>query len=1017
MPTPDRSPESARRWTLITAILASGAVFLSGSVVNVALPAIGAALETGLSGLQWVIDGYTLTLASLLILGGVLGDRFGRRRMCLIGATGFGLALVACGLAPSIEWLMGLRAVQGVAGALMVPESLALIRAVYTDEEERGEAIGAWSGWTGIAVVIGPLLGGWLVDTFSWRWAFFAGVPLLAVTAWLLCRRVPESRSSEPSAGLDWLGAVLVTFGLGGVVYGLIEGPVVGWGSTGVLAGLIGGAVAFVLFPFVEAWVENPLVPLSLFKSRNFSGANLTTLAVYAALQGANFLLVIYIQSVMGYSALQAGLMLAPTSLLLLLLSSFFGRLAGRYGPRLFMMAGPLVCGIGLALLARLHPEANIWSEVLPGTVVFGLGLAGTVAPLTDTVMSAVSDAHSGVAAAFNNMVSRVAALLAVAGLGALVSLSFGAALDEQIAIRGLSPTTVRQLRAVEQDPTAGVDEEQLPLGAVQAFEAAYTVGFRQAMIMGAILAALGGIIAFLTIRNPAYQKEDLAVDEEHKMKTYKYVIVGGGLAGGRACEGIRKVDSEGSIVLVTQEPHRPYERPPLSKKYLRDEVGLERVYLQDEGYYAEHHVDLIQGVKATALDTDARTVKLEDGQTLEYEKLLLATGGQAWRLPLPGADLENVFTLRTIEDSQHIREAVGDGKRALVMGGSFIGAEVSASLAQLGVDVTEIFPESRLLELIVPPEVSQHLKALFEEHGVRVLPGVVAEKLEGDGRVERAVLDNGDTLAVDLVVMGVGIKLNTGLAREAGLDTREEDGAVIVDENLRTSDTHIYAAGDIAAWPDATFDRQLRVEHWDVARRQGLRAGRAMAGDEEAYTALPYFFSDLFDLSFEVWGDLSNWERTVLRGSLEKGSFAYYYFAQDRLTGVLAVGRPDAERASMQSLVEARPAYDEVAAGLQDESVDLADLVDQEEDAGAGEEGETAELSFAEHIAPLFREKDVDEMKDISGFDLSDYEDVRKRAEGIHARLVDGSMPCDGPWPEEKVARFKRWMDQGMKE
>ena len=500
-------------------------------------------------------------------------------------------------------------------------------------------------------------------------------------------------------------------------------------------------------------------------------------------------------------------------------------------------------------------------------------------------------------------------------------------------------------------------------------------------------------------------------------METYKYVIVGGGLAGGRACEGIRKVDGEGSIALVAQEPHRPYERPPLSKKYLRGEVGLERVYLQDEGYDAEHNVDLIQGVKATALDTEARTVKLEDGQTLEYEKLLLATGGQARRLPLPGVDLENVFTLRTIEDSQHIREAAGDGKRALVMGGSFIGAEVSASLAQLGVDVTEIFPESRLLELIVPPEVSQHLNALFEKHGVRVLPGVVAEKLEGDGRVARAVLDNGDTLEVDLVVMGVGIKLNTGLAREAGLDTREEDSAIIVDENLRTSDTHIYAAGDIAAWPDATFDRQLRVEHWDVARRQGLRAGRAMAGDEEAYTALPYFFSDLFDLSFEVWGDLSNWERTVLRGSLAEGSFAYYYFEQDRLTGVLAAGRPDAERASMQSLVEARPAYDEVAEGLQDESVDLADLLDQEEAAGTGEEDETAELSFAEDIAPLFREKDVDEMKDISGFDLSDYEDVRKRAEGIHARLADGSMPCDGPWPEEKVSRFKHWMDQGMKE
>ena len=466
----------------------------------------------------------------------------------------------------------------------------------------------------------------------------------------------------------------------------------------------------------------------------------------------------------------------------------------------------------------------------------------------------------------------------------------------------------------------------------------------------------------------------------------------------------------------MAQEPHRPYQRPPLSKKYLRDEVGLDRVYLQDEGYYAEHNVDLIQGVRAVALDVDVRTVKLDDGQTLKYEKLLLATGGQARRLPLPGAGLENVFTLRTIEDAQHIRQAADGAKRALVMGGSFIGAEVAASLAQLGVEVVEIFPEARLLELIVPPEVSKHLAALYEKHGVRVLPGVVAVKLEGDRQVERAVLDNGETLEIDLVVMGVGIQLNATLAREAGLDVREDDGAILVDENLRTSNTHIYAAGDIAAWPDATFDRRLRVEHWDVARRQGLRAGRAMAGDEKPYTALPYFFSDLFDLSFEVWGDLSKWERTVLRGSLEEGSFAYYYFEQDRLTGVLASGRPDAERAPMQSLVKARPPYDEVADGLQDESVDLADLAGQKEDSGAGAGEEMAELSFAADIAPLFREKDVDEMKATSGFDLSDYEDVRKWAEGVHARLADGSMPCDGRWPEEQVAKFKQWMDQGMK-
>ncbi len=495
-------------------------------------------------------------------------------------------------------------------------------------------------------------------------------------------------------------------------------------------------------------------------------------------------------------------------------------------------------------------------------------------------------------------------------------------------------------------------------------------------------------------------------------MQEYKYVIIGGGLAGGRACQGIRKVDPDGSISLVTAETHRPYERPPLSKKYLRGEAGLDRVYLQEPGYYLQEDVYFFLGTTVEALDTEARRLEFDDGRVLSYEKLLLATGGAALRLPLPGSDLENVFTLRTIEDSDQIQEAARDAERALVLGGSFIGAEVTASLTQMGVEVIEIFPESRLLERIVPPEVSEHLKALFEEHGARVLPGVVADRLVGDERVERAELDNGETVDVDLVVMGVGIRLNTELAREAGLDVREEDGAVLVDEFLRTSDPHTYAAGDIAAWPDPTFDQRLRVEHWDVARRQGLRAGRNMAGEEKAYTARPYFFSDLFDLSFEVWGSLMRWDRTVLRGSLEEGSFAYYYFDQDRLTGVLAVDRPGGERTPMRKLVEARRTYDEVADDLRDEDVDLAELT-EEEPAPAPEEG--PQLSFAEDIAPLFREKDVNEMKEISGFDLSDYEDVRERAEGIYAQLADGSMPCDGQWSEDQLSKLKRWMDQGM--
>ena len=412
-------------------------------------------------------------------------------------------------------------------------------------------------------------------------------------------------------------------------------------------------------------------------------------------------------------------------------------------------------------------------------------------------------------------------------------------------------------------------------------------------------------------------------------MTEYRYVIVGGGLAGGKAVEGIRAVDEEGSIALVAGEPRRPYERPPLSKAYLRGEASRDAVFVAEESYYEAHNVDLITNTDAVRLDRETQLVGLSNGDGLNYERLLLATGGRARRLPLPGNALTNVFTLRRVEDSNAIREAAGEGTHALILGGSFIGSEVAASLTMIGTDVTMVFPESRLLERIVPSEMSAFLQEVYTERGVEILPGVTPEALLGNEHVTRARLSNGTVIDVDLVVMGVGIELNTMLARESNLKLNSE-GAVIVDAHLCSSDPRIYAAGDIAAWPDQTFDRLLRVEHWDVARAQGLRAGRNMAGEDEPYTTLPYFFSDLFDLSFEVWGDLSDWDQTVLRGELDAQSFTFFYFAQDgRLSGVLTMGRPEEEREPMQQLIRARPPYDDVASQLQDESQDLADLLD----------------------------------------------------------------------------------------
>lgn len=411
-------------------------------------------------------------------------------------------------------------------------------------------------------------------------------------------------------------------------------------------------------------------------------------------------------------------------------------------------------------------------------------------------------------------------------------------------------------------------------------------------------------------------------------MREYHYLVIGGGIAGGKAVEGVRDIDPDGSLALITREDHPPYHKPPLSKGYLRGEADLEKVYLKREKKYQEMDVDLIQGREVIEIDPEEKVVTLDDGEKVKYEKLTLATGGTANRLPLWGSELERVFTLRSIEDSQRIREAAGPNTRALVMGGSFIGAEVTASLSQMGSQVVEIFPESRLLEHIAPEDLSTWLTRKLEERDIRVLPGTVAESLEGEQAVRRAVLDNRERLDVDFVVMGVGISLNTGIAEAAGIEVRQ-DGSVVVDEKLRTNQPDIYAAGDVTAFPGEYQDGMLHVEHWDVARGQGLTAGKNMAGADEAYTELPYFFSDILDFSFEVWGELTGWEDAVLRGSLEDHSFAYYFFRDGKLAGVLASGRPDEEREAMKTLPRQRPAQDQVADVLADEEADLDQLLD----------------------------------------------------------------------------------------
>lgn len=412
----------AGRWVILAAVLGSGVAFLDATVVNVALPSIATDLGGGLSGMQWVLDGYLLTLSSLLLLGGSLGDLYGRKRMYVTGLVGFTGASLLCGVAPSVGFLVAARALQGVAGALLVPGSLSILSASF-HPEDRGAAVGAWSGLSGVATALGPFAGGWLVDAVSWRFVFLVNLPLAVVAVLVTLKHVPESRDPAAARRPDLVGAALATVGLGGLVYALIEGSARRHLTPALaLAGGVGLA-ALIAFPFVERRRPHPLVPMSIFRSRQFVGANVTTLTVYAALGGALFLVAVELQRVLGYSALEAGSALLPITFVILALSARAGRLAQRTGPRLLMTVGPMIAGLGLFLASFIGPGGSYATSVLPAVVVLGLGMACTVAPLTAAVMAAVDEGHVGVASGFNNAVARVGGLLAVALLPAIAGL------------------------------------------------------------------------------------------------------------------------------------------------------------------------------------------------------------------------------------------------------------------------------------------------------------------------------------------------------------------------------------------------------------------------------------------------------------------------------------------------------------------------------------------------------------------------------------------------------------------
>lgn len=497
--TPAAAPCSARAapWVLAATILGSSLAFIDSTVVNVALPALQADLNATVVDVQWVIEAYALLLASLLLVGGSLGDIYGRKRIYAAGVIIFAVASAFCGLAHDVNQLIVARAMQGIGAALLIPGSLAIISASFS-KHERGRAIGTWSGFTSITSAVGPVLGGWLIEHASWHWVFFINVPIAAIVVILTLRYVPESRNSQAGQRPDWTGAVMATVGLGGVVYGLIASSNRGWSDSVVIAALLLGMMALVAFVAVETQKRTPLLPIRLFHERNFAGANLLTLFLYSALSATFFFFPLNLIQVQGYTATAAASALLPFIGLMFFMSRWSGKLVDRYGAKRPLVFGPIVAAIGFALFAAPSVGGSYWTTFFPAVLVLGLGMAITIAPLTTTVMNSVGEERAGIASGINNAVSRLAAVLAIAVFGIVMLGTFSRHLSRDLAQMNISSATRQDIDA-QRMKLAGM---KVPADARRSVDESFIAGFRLVMLIGAGLALASATTAWLMIRD-----------------------------------------------------------------------------------------------------------------------------------------------------------------------------------------------------------------------------------------------------------------------------------------------------------------------------------------------------------------------------------------------------------------------------------------------------------------------------------------------------------------------------------
>jgi len=493
--------KTAEPWVLVATILGSSMAFIDGTVVNVALPALQSALNATVTDVQWVIEAYSLLLSALLLVGGSLGDRYGRRRVFIIGVVIFAAASAWCGFAPGIRPLIIARAAQGFGAALLVPGSLAIISSSFR-EEDRGRAIGTWSGFSAITAAIGPVVGGWLIERLSWRAVFFINLPLAIIVVFICYWRVPESSGNEKGR-LDWLGAIVIALGLGALVWGLIESARLGFAHPAIVAALVTGLILIVTFIFLEKQTAHPMVPLELFRSRTFTGANLLTLLLYSALGGTFFFLPLNLIQVQHYSPTAAGAALLPFILIMFLLSRWAGGLVQKYGAKIPLIVGPATAALGFALFILPGVGGSYWKTFFPPVIILGIGMAISVAPLTTTVMNSVAQTRAGIASGINNAVSRVAGLLAIAVLGIIMLQGFNHALDMKLS--GL-PSSIRRPLDQQRNRLAAADLPQNIAPATRArlrdaIDHSFVAGFRAVMLGGAMLATGGAVCAWRLIK------------------------------------------------------------------------------------------------------------------------------------------------------------------------------------------------------------------------------------------------------------------------------------------------------------------------------------------------------------------------------------------------------------------------------------------------------------------------------------------------------------------------------------